>query len=753
MASGIFFPMCALPFSILILFLFFGKGYVKNEETRIYSYMLISNLFGLLVEIACTYASYIYDKHQFFSEFIYKTYLIYLIVWIGFLLSYIHTVSSHNIHKTKTKKIFRFLLILEIIIVYFLPINVVISNDFNTRYTTGLAVYFDYLVSAVDLVIIVIMILKNSKKLFTKKYLPLYIFLIIGSVGILIQSMYPQILLMTYMETLICIMMYHTIENPDVKVIQQLDRAKLAAEKANRAKSDFLSNMSHEIRTPLNAIVGFSDCILEETTLEDCQNDAKDIKLASENLLEIVNGILDISKIEADKMEIVETEYNPVETFENVAKLVKPRLEDKPIELYTKFAPDIPFMLHGDGGKIRQIITNILTNAAKYTEKGSINFNVDCVNENNISTLVISIEDTGRGIKKDQIDKLFSKFERLEEDRNTTLEGTGLGLAITKRFVEMMGGKIVVHSNYGEGSKFTVYIRQKIVLADKPSHFEDKSESNSINSIHLKNTKVLVVDDNKVNIKVALKILSNYGIVADSCNSGVECIEKIKNGSIYDLILLDDMMPKLTGGETLVELKKINGFNTPVIVLTANAIDGMKDQYLSAGFDDYLSKPIEKDELLRVLITFTKDSKKEKVVETNVALEKEITYTNYSGKKALIVDDNKINIKIASRMIDDYKFDITTCMSGDECLLLCKENTYDIIFMDYMMPDMDGIETLTNLKKDPNFNTPVICLTADAVDGSREKFLEAGFDEYISKPLDRELLDNAINKFLDKKDQ
>lgn len=737
---------------LLISIIFFKKERQNKIEDKTYSYLLITSIGVLITGISLGIMVSSESINTLFIKIVNKAYLISILTWI-FILTRYTIYISYSVEKYRKKnKLVNILYYISLFLVAIFNINVVKSKDLVKA--EGLSVIFAYSSFLLMILIILKAVLFNYKKMNSKKYVPVYLLLFVLITLFLLMIYDPSLnYIVNPGLVLITIIMYHTIENPDLRIIEQLDRAKLAAEKANRAKSDFLSNMSHEIRTPLNAIVGFSDCILEETTLEDCQTDAKDIKLASENLLEIVNGILDISKIEADKMEIVETEYNPVETFENVAKLVKPRLEDKPIELYTKFAPDIPFMLHGDGGKIRQIITNILTNAAKYTEKGSINFNVDCVNENNISTLVISIEDTGRGIKKDQIDKLFNKFERLEEDRNTTLEGTGLGLAITKRFVEMMGGKIVVHSNYGEGSKFTVYIRQKIVLADKPAHFEDKNESNSINSIDLKDTKVLVVDDNKVNIKVALKILSNYGIVADSCNSGVECIEKIKNGSIYDLILLDDMMPKLTGGETLVELKKINGFNTPVIVLTANAIDGMKDQYLNVGFDDYLSKPIEKDELLRVLITFTKDSKKEKVVETNVALEKEITYTNYSGKKALIVDDNKINIKIASRMIDDYKFDITTCMSGDECLLLCKENTYDIIFMDYMMPDMDGIETLTNLKKDPNFNTPVICLTADAVDGSREKFLEAGFDEYISKPLDRELLDNAINKFLDKKDQ
>ena len=242
-----------------------------------------------------------------------------------------------------------------------------------------------------------------------------------------------------------------------------LIEAKEKAETMDRLKSAFLANMSHEIRTPLNAIVGFSECIKTEKTLDDAIKDADDIIMASNNLLEIVNGILDISKIEANKMEIVNKEYQLLPEAENIAKLMEPRIGEKPVELKTHFAKDIPAVMYGDIGKIKQVITNILTNAVKYTEKGEINFSINCINKDEVSSLVISIEDTGRGIKQDKIDTLFTKFNRLDEDRNTTLEGTGLGLAITKSLVEMMGGKIIVQSKYGEGSTFTVYLNQKIV--------------------------------------------------------------------------------------------------------------------------------------------------------------------------------------------------------------------------------------------------------------------------------------------------
>ena len=321
--------------------------------------------------------------------------------------------------------------------------------------------------------------------------------------------------------------------------------------------------------------------------------------MASQNLLEIVNGILDISKIEAGKMEVVEVDYNLKEMCDNIVKLVTPRILEKPIELKATYAKDLPAILHGDMGKVKEIITNIMTNAAKYTDEGLIELEISCINTKNKTNLIISVSDTGRGIKPEKIDKLFTKFQRLEEDKNTTLEGTGLGLAITKSLVEMMGGKIIVQSKYGSGSKFTVYLSQKIIsMTDnkKEEKIDTKEEK-----IDYSKKKILIVDDNNLNLKVAIRLLDNYKIKPDTCTSGFECLDKLKNNN-YDLILLDDMMPKLSGTETLSKIKKeYPNIKTKIVVLTANAISGMKEKYLDLGFNDYLAKPIDKLELERIL--------------------------------------------------------------------------------------------------------------------------------------------------------
>lgn len=594
--------MYSLMLLIVIMIIFFRKQRIHAAEDTTYSYLLITLcitcLFGIINSMLFSYR---FDLQELLIKAFGKLYLAGL-----FIVFYCFTFYSILLSKKKELKIGNIFALIISIFILLLPLDLKYSGD--EILIEGLSSNFAYLTFGLCYLVMIFSILTAKEKKI--KLLPVLLFILMGLGVLIIQSYVGNVnYYINPAIVFIVLIMYHTIENPDVKMIEVVNQARLSAEKANRAKSDFLSSMSHEIRTPLNAIVGFSDCILDEETLEAAKNDAKDIKLASENLLEIVNGILDISKIEANKMEVVETNYNPVEILENVAKLVKPRIAEKPIEMVTSFASDLPYLLYGDGGKIRQIITNILTNAAKYTEEGRITFSVNCVNEGEYSRLVISVEDTGRGIKPEQIDKLFTKFQRLDEDKNTTLEGTGLGLAITKKFVEMLGGKIVVQSKYGEGSKFTVYLQQKIVSLEKPEEkvLEQMTSANNFHKdIDYTTKKILIVDDNKINLKVASKLLSNFGINADTVESGFDCLDKIKTNEKYDLILLDDMMPKMSGVETLKKLKEIEGFNTPVVALTANAISGMREQYLGAGFTDYLSKPIEKNELARVLNTYLK---------------------------------------------------------------------------------------------------------------------------------------------------
>jgi signal transduction histidine kinase/CheY-like chemotaxis protein len=592
--------------TLLLIFLYFSKNKIVTKENAIYDDLLIFNITSICLEIVFYLVSM--TNNEPYVGLIEKMYFASSSIWMFLYTLYILVIAENNkifslkkMTFNQKKKITILLMIAIAALVVFLPIQDFYENGYLIS-SSGLSLSFMFIICFSLTFVNIITIIISRKKIEKKKLIPLFTFIILIFIELLANALGLKILLITLPMTIVSFLMYHTIENPDVKMIEQLNMAKDQAEKANRAKTEFLSNMSHEIRTPLNAIVGFSECMLTSNDLNETKTFAKDVVDASNNLLEIVNGILDISKIEANKMEIIKKEYNPREVFNSLVKLVKPRIGDKPIEFKTTISPDLPGVLKGDMGKLKQIVLNILTNAAKYTDKGEIDFNVTCINRTDTKKclLYISVKDTGRGIKNEDINKLFKKFERLDEDKNTTIEGTGLGLAITKSLAEMMGGKITVQSTYGEGSTFRVYLEQEIISMDIP---EGNTEEIEIDYNAHPGKSILIVDDSKMNLKVANQILKPYNFNIKLVESGYEALETIESQT-FDLILMDIMMPKMNGIETLRRLKSIEGFNIPVVALTADAIEGTDEKYKNAGFNDYLSKPIDKHELDRVLNKF-----------------------------------------------------------------------------------------------------------------------------------------------------
>lgn len=606
MYSDISVQLISFIYVFILSVVYFLKRKYNFLESRVYKFLLVFTMGALLLDMSSMYVIKNNIYESLLPMVLSKIYFITLMIWLILFITYVllnrtnikYSSFKELMKQSKLAKTWFFVSLVLIVLVLVSKVNYNISPVMYY----GSAVNLVYTVSIFGSLFLIILLLINSRKNSGYKNWSILVAIVILCVTYFLQINYQDIFIIGSGISLITLFLYFTIENPDIKYVDELNALKVAAEEANQAKTNFLASMSHEIRTPMNVIIGLSQSMLNGDVPKELYEDVKNINKAGDTLLEIINNILDITKIEAGKTELNEKPYNLADLVAELTNIVNISLSEKPIKFSVETVGNIPNLLMGDEVKLYQVLMNLLSNACKYTKKGTIKLQIKSSVFGNKASLTFKVIDTGIGIKKMDHDKLFQKFERLDQEQKD-IQGTGLGLSITKKLLDMMGGKITFESVYQKGTTFTVTLDQEIVDKEKITDFALHKAKKKTVSEYFDGSKyeILLVDDNLLNLKVAEKLLKKYNFNVTSVNSGLECINYTKRKK-YDLIFLDHMMPELDGIHTLYNLKKrASGFDTPVVVLTANAIEGSKNMYLNEGFCDYLSKPINQVELDRIL--------------------------------------------------------------------------------------------------------------------------------------------------------
>lgn len=593
------FTIYSLFYSLLINIVYFSSKRLRSIENKIFEKIMLTNFVGVLLAIGSYFTIKNIDRFELLNTFVSKGYIVYLLTWLTLFSVYIFVISikEGKDKKSEVNKIINLFGILYLIFLIIIIIKPLYYHNINGAiYSYGPSANVMYIVSIVYITVWLIRLSTNIKRISDKKYLPIFAFMGLGLVVMIIQKQHPELLLMTSMETFIVFLMYHTIENPDMQIIEEVHRAKEISDNANEEKSMFLYNMTNEIRGITKDIDYSADNILEEVDNKKVDvlnigNSAREIKNNTAKFTTMTNEILDISQMDSN-IKIYNDKYNVKIIIKELVQIYKKKAEDKGISFRTNIASDIPPYLYGDSMGLKKALSIILDNSVKYTSSGFIDFDVSTIIKRDIARLVITVEDSGSGIKAEDLNKIFNKKVNDNERLNIKYN-----LYNAKRLVILMGGTIIPSSVYGRGTTIKVVLDQKIAdMDDALDKYESVYDKKSI----------LLVDDNVSSGKIFTKMLKDTNIELSIVTSGKECLDKIRNKDKYDLILLDEDMEPLDGITVMRKLKEIRTFNTKTILLTKNNDYEYNDDYLEYGFDGYLLKPIDKDKLFELIGKYLK---------------------------------------------------------------------------------------------------------------------------------------------------
>lgn len=593
------FTIYSLFYSLLINIVYFSSKRLRSIENKIFEKIMLTNFVGVLLAIGSYFTIKNIDRFELLNTFVSKGYIIYLLTWLTLFSVYIFVISIKDgkDKKSAVNKIINLFGILYLIFLIIIIIKPLYYHNINGAiYSYGPSANVMYIVSIVYITVWLIRLSTNIKRIRDKKYLPIFAFMGLGLVVMIIQKQHSELLLMTSMETFIVFLMYHTIENPDMQIIEEVHRAKEISDNANEEKSMFLYNMTNEIRGITKDIDYSADNILEEVDNKKVDvlnigNSAREIKNNTAKFTTMTNEILDISQMDSN-IKIYNDKYNVKIIIKELVQIYKKKAEDKGISFRTNIASDIPPYLYGDSMGLKKALSIILDNSVKYTSSGFIDFDVSTIIKRDIARLVITVEDSGSGIKAEDLNKIFNKKVNDNERLNIKYN-----LYNAKRLVILMGGTIIPSSVYGRGTTIKVVLDQKIAdMDDALDKYESVYDKKSI----------LLVDDNVSSGKIFTKMLKDTNIELSIVTSGKECLDKIRNKDKYDLILLDEDMEPLDGITVMRKLKEIRTFNTKTILLTKNNDYEYNDDYLEYGFDGYLLKPIDKDKLFELIDKYLK---------------------------------------------------------------------------------------------------------------------------------------------------